>query len=180
MTWDFIARFAGASLPRDFLDEAVTVGLDEARHFILVNERLEALGAKYGDLPAHEGLWEAAYNTRHDIMARLAIVPMVLEARGIDVAPPMIAQVRKAGHDELADAMQIIYDDEITHVAFGVKWFKYQCERDGAAPEPVFHDLVRTYFRGGLKPPFNEQARASAGLTPPFYKPMVAQNINKL
>jgi uncharacterized ferritin-like protein (DUF455 family) len=173
MTWDLIARFADVPLPRAFLDQAVTIGLEEARHFVMMNARLEELGARYGDLPAHAGLWEAAQETGHDLLARLAIVPLVLEARGLDVSPAMIAQIERAGQPALAASLEVIYRDEIGHVAFGARWFKHLCAERGLKPEPTFQDIVRRHFRGGLKPPFNDAARAEAGLTPGFYRPLL-------
>lgn len=172
MTWDTVARFADAPLPRAFLDEAVQVGLDEARHFVMINERLEQLGARYGDLPAHGNLWEAARTTSDDLMARLAIVPLVLEARGLDVSPAMIAQVEGAGHMGIAESLRVIYRDEITHVAFGARWFIHLCKERSLPPEASFQDLVRRYFRGAVKAPFNDEARRAAGLSEAFYKPL--------
>lgn len=170
MTWDLIARFADTALPQRFLDEAVQVGLEEARHFVMMEQRLRELGAAYGDLPAHGGLWEAAQRTGHDLLARLAIVPLVLEARGLDVTPGMIEQVERSGHKPVAASLRIIYRDEITHVAFGTRWFKHLCSERNLRPESTFQSLVRQHFRGGLRPPFNEDARTKAGLTPGFYK----------
>ncbi len=174
LTWDLIARFFDAPLPRSFLDDWVHVGLDEARHFGLLQRRLEELGGAYGDLPAHDGLWEAAQETGHSLRARLAIVPLVLEARGLDVTPPMMARAEAAGDDKTASILSVIYHDEKRHVAYGAKWFRYVCERDGITPEPEFQRLVRKHFKGSLKPPFNDKARSEAGLTPGFYKPLAA------
>ncbi|MEL6297663.1 MAG: ferritin-like domain-containing protein [Pseudomonadota bacterium] len=172
MTWDLVARFVGQPMPRTFFDNWVQVGLEEAKHFDLLRKRLVALGGSYGDLPAHDGLWQAAAATGHDLAARLAIVPLVLEARGLDVTPPMIEKLKAADDQPSAQILEIIYRDEKRHVAFGTKWFRYLCERDGLAPEPRFHSLVRTHFKGGLKPPFNDRARSEAGLAPGFYKPL--------
>jgi uncharacterized ferritin-like protein (DUF455 family) len=174
LTWDLIARFVDAPMPRSFLDDWVHVGLDEARHFGLLARRLEALGGAYGDLPAHDGLWETAQETGHSLRARLAIVPLVLEARGLDVTPPMIAKAEDAGDHETAAILSTIYHDEKRHVAYGAKWFRYVCARDGIVPEPEFQLLVRRHFKGALKPPFNDKARSEAGLTPGFYKPLAA------
>lgn len=174
MTWDLIGRFHRADVPRAFFDNWVQVALEEAKHFALVSERLGELGAAYGDLPAHDGLWQSAQETGHDLLARCAIVPLVLEARGLDVQPAMLAKLRGHGDEASAKVLEIIYRDEKRHVAFGARWFRYLCERAGVAPEPTFHALVRTHFRAGLKPPFNEAARAEAGLTTGFYKPLVS------
>lgn len=172
LAWDIVGRFAHLPMPRAFYDDWVRVGTEEATHFTLISERLQRLGAAYGDLPAHDGLWQAAQETGHDIAARLAIVPLVLEARGLDVTPPMIERAKETGDDDTAAILEIIYRDEKGHVAIGAKWFRFICDRDGLVPEPTFHTLVRRHFRGGLKPPFNDRARSEAGLTPGFYRPL--------
>jgi uncharacterized ferritin-like protein (DUF455 family) len=138
----------------------------------MLDRRLKDLGAAYGDLPAHDGLWQAAEATGHDLTARLAVIPLVLEARGLDVTPSMAENLRANGDETTAAILDVIYRDEKRHVAFGSKWFRFLCDRERRAPEPAFHDLVRRYFRGPLKPPFNDRARSEAGLTPGFYKPL--------
>ncbi len=174
MTWDLIGRFAHVPMPTPFFDDWVRVGVEEAQHFELVNRRLAELGGTYGDLPAHDGLWQAAQATGHDLLARLAVVPLVLEARGLDVGPAMIESLTAANDSASAAVLEVIYRDEKHHVAFGARWFRFMCQRAGLAPEPTFHHLVRTCFRGPVKPPFNDRARAEAGLTPGFYKPLSA------
>ncbi len=174
MTWDLIARFAHEPMPRPFFDDWVQVGLEEAKHFNLLSKRLVELDGSYGDLPAHDGLWQAAHATGHDLLARLAIVPLILEARGLDVTPSMIENLKKAADQASAEIIEIIYRDEKRHVAFGMKWFRFMCQRRSLPLEATFHELVRTHFRGPLKPPFNEAARTAAGLSPGFYKPLTA------
>jgi uncharacterized ferritin-like protein (DUF455 family) len=174
MTWDLVARFTHMSMPRAFYDDWVQVGLEEAKHFKLIAARLRELGNGYGDLPAHDGLWQAAHATGQDLLARLAIVPLILEARGLDVTPAMIENLRKAGDDDSAAIIEIIYRDEKRHVAYGMKWFRFLCQRANLPLESTFHRLVRANFRGPLKPPFNEAARTEAGLTTGFYKPLTA------
>lgn len=174
MTWDLIARFAHVPMPKAFFDDWVRVGLEEALHFEMVDRRLGELGGSYGDLPAHDGLWQAAQATGHDLMARLAVVPLVLEARGLDVSPALIESLKRANDHASAAVIEVIYRDEKHHVAFGARWFRFMCLRAGLAPEPTFHALVRENFRGPVKPPFNDRARAEAGLTPGFYKPLSA------
>ncbi len=169
MAFDLLARFGDSPLPYSFFDEALKVGLEEADHYEMINGDLEILGARYGDLPAHGGLWDAVMTTRHDLLARLAIVPLVLEARGLDVSPMMIERVKASGEDNIVKTMQQIYRDEITHVAFGAKWFKFLCRHQNRDPKTTFHSLVREHFRGLLKPPFNVRARTSAGLPEEFY-----------
>ncbi len=174
MTWDLIARFANEPMPIAFFDDWVQVGLEEAKHFKLLRGRLNKLGGAYGDLPAHDGLWQAAASTGHDLLARLAVVPLILEARGLDVTPSMIENLKAAGDTDSADIIAVIYRDEKRHVAFGMKWFRFLCNRQGRPIEATFQNLVRQNFHGQLKPPFNEAARSEAGLTPGFYKPLTA------
>ena len=165
---DMAGRFGGEMEPR-FTGEWLAVAADEAMHFALLARRLAALGNNYGDLPAHDGLWEAAHATRHDLAARLAIVPMVLEARGLDVTPAMIERTRFVGDEATARILERIYSDEIRHVRSGTTWFAKVCEMSGSAPAATWQGLVETHFRGGLKPPFNDSARQAAGLPREFY-----------
>jgi uncharacterized ferritin-like protein (DUF455 family) len=169
LAWDIVARFASARLPRAFFGDWVGVGDDEARHFLLLDGRLRALGAGYGDLPAHDGLWQAAHATRHDLLARLAIVPLVLEARGLDVTPAMIARFERLGDGDSAEILKTIYRDEIGHVAAGRRWFEWLCAERGLAPVETWRDLVRRHFKGALKPPFNDAAREAAGFSSEYY-----------
>ena len=172
---DIVARFTGTGLPRAFYDDWVAVADDEARHFAMVADRLAEFGASYGDLPAHDGLWEAAETTAHDALARLAVVPMVLEARGLDVTPAMIANLRGAGDEVTASVLETILDEEIGHVAAGRKWFERICAKRGLDAVATFHSLVRRHFRGALKPPFNTEARARAGLALAYYEPLATR-----
>ena len=176
LAWDLLARFANRAPPRAFFDDWVAVAAEEAKHFALLAARLEALGAAYGDLPAHDGLWEAAAATSGDLLARLAVVPLVLEARGLDVTPAMIKRLEQAGDRESAAVLEIIYAEEIGHVAAGRRWFEHFCAVSGLAAEPTYHRLVRQYFRGALKPPFNTNARRAAGLSAGFYEPLVERD----
>jgi uncharacterized ferritin-like protein (DUF455 family) len=172
LAFDLAGRFAGEDMPRAFFDDWVGVGDDEARHFAMLQSRLAAHGATYGDLPAHDGLWQAAEETRHDLLARLAVVPMVLEARGLDVTPQMIGRLTDAGDHESAAVLETIYTEEQRHVGAGTRWFNFLCGEAGIEPEAAFHALVRRHFRGALKPPFNCAARHAAGLPPGFYEPL--------
>jgi len=167
---DIIARFARLSMPRSFYDGWVMVAREEARHFSLLRSRLADFNAAYGDLPAHDGLWEAAQRTGHDLKARLAVVPLVLEARGLDITPSLIRQINETGDTRTAEIFHIIYEDEKGHVAVGAKWFRFLCHKQGVDPSAEFQALVRRYFRGPLKPPFNDLARARSGITPGFYR----------
>ncbi|HRD74992.1 MAG TPA: ferritin-like domain-containing protein [Hyphomicrobiaceae bacterium] len=172
MTWDLIGRFHAESVPAAFFDDWVRVGYEEAAHFEMVTQRLGELGGSYGDLPAHDGLWQAAQATGHSLIARVAVVPLILEARGLDVSPALIASLTAAGDKASAAVIEVIYRDEKTHVACGSRWFRFLCEREGRPLEATFHRLVRENFRGPVKPPFNDAARSEAGLTPGFYKPL--------
>ena len=165
---DAAGRF-GAGLGARFVGDFLSVAADEAMHFSLLDRRLRTLGSYYGALPAHDGLWEAAYETRHDAAARLAIVPMVLEARGLDVTPPALARLHAAGDFSGERLLQRILDDEIRHVGFGTKHFVAVAEMRGESAEVLWKALVRRHFRGTLKPPFNDSARLAAGLSWSFY-----------
>lgn len=168
LAFDLVGRF-GARFPPAFTDDWISVGADEAMHFALLSRRLAALGAAYGDLPAHAGLWDAAAATAHDPLARLAVVPTVLEARGLDVTPTIIAALERAGDTRSAAILSRIYRDEIGHVAAGMRWFRFGCESAGLDPVPTWRELVRRHFRGTVKPPFNDSARREAGLSRDFY-----------
>jgi uncharacterized ferritin-like protein (DUF455 family) len=173
--WDIIARFTDQPMPTGFYDDWVRAADDEAKHFNLMADCLDSLGSHYGALPAHAGMWRAAEDTAHDLLARLAVVPMVLEARGLDVTPGMIDIFRKAKDGGAVAALETIYAEEVAHVAYGSKWFNWLCGRDGSDPKDVFHALVRRYFHSTLKPPFNEKKRAEAGLPPDFYWPLTEE-----
>jgi uncharacterized ferritin-like protein (DUF455 family) len=165
---DMAGRF-GAGMGKDFVTDFLAVAADEAMHFALLGRKLESLGSHYGALPAHAGLWEAAHATRHDVAARLAVVPMVLEARGLDVTPATLDRVRAAGDEHGARILSRILDDEIRHVAAGTKHFLRCAELAQAEPESLWQTLVKQHFRGHVKPPFNDSARLAAGLSRGFY-----------
>jgi len=173
--WDIIARFTGTPMPLGFYDDWVKSADEESKHFRLVSACLEELGSFYGELPAHAGMWRAAEDTVDDLLGRLSVVPMVLEARGLDVTPGMIGIFRKAGIDSAIAALETIYAEEVGHVAYGSKWFNFLCGRHELDPKETFHELVRKYFHGALKPPFNEEKRADAGLPPDFYWPLAEE-----
>jgi uncharacterized ferritin-like protein (DUF455 family) len=176
LAWDLVARFAGEELPRAFFDDWVKVAAEEAYHFELLAARLAELGTSYGDLPAHDGLWEAAAATADDLLARLAVVPLVLEARGLDVAPEMAARLERVGDTESAAILDRIYRDEIGHVAIGLRWFDTLCLARGLDPAMVFQDRARRFFKGDLKPPFNYPARDAAGFPRDYYEPRASGN----
>jgi uncharacterized ferritin-like protein (DUF455 family) len=165
---DMVGRF-GAGMGAEFIGDFLSVAADEAMHFALIERRLRALGSGYGALPAHDGLWEAAHATRGDVAARLAVVPMVLEARGLDVTPAMRERLLAVGDVSGARILQRILDDEIRHVRVGTKHFVALSRNGGQVPENHWKMLVQRHFRGALKPPFNDSARLAAGLSRDFY-----------
>jgi uncharacterized ferritin-like protein (DUF455 family) len=169
---DIIARFKNQDLPRAYYDDWIKIADEEALHFTLLCGRLGDFGAVYGDLPAHDGLWEAADNTAHDVLARLAVVPLVLEARGLDVTPAMIENLRRADDPKSVAVLERIYTCEIGHVAIGRRWFEWVAKQRALDPVTTWHELVRKYFKGSLKPPFNRAARDEAGLTTAYYEPL--------
>jgi uncharacterized ferritin-like protein (DUF455 family) len=169
LAFDMAGRF-GRDFPRDFVDDWLSVGADEAMHFALLDRRLRALGSHYGAMPAHDGLWEAAAATVHDPLARLAVVPMVLEARGLDVTPATITRFEAIDDEASARILRRILSDEIRHVGAGTKWFEFGCKANGFTPDSHWRALVSRYFRGMIKPPFNDSARRAAGLTLNYYQ----------
>jgi uncharacterized ferritin-like protein (DUF455 family) len=164
---DAAGRF-GAEMGREFVDDWLSVAADEAMHFALLSRRLRTLGSFYGALPAHDGLWDAARETAYDVAARLAIVPMVLEARALDISPQTIARFASAGDDRSARVLQRILDDEIRHVRFGTTHFVAVCEKRQESPPAAWKRLVAQHFHGAVKPPFNDSARHRAGLSREF------------
>ncbi|AZI36159.1 hypothetical protein NT2_04_01650 [Caenibius tardaugens NBRC 16725] len=165
---DMAGRF-GAQMGPGFVGDFLSVAADEAMHFAILQRHLRVLGSTYGDLPAHAGLWEAAEKTRHDVAARLAVVPMVLEARGLDVTPATITRVLDSGDVTGSRILQRILDDEIRHVRIGTTHFVAWCANKQKAPESHWKELVGRYFGGAIKPPFNDSARLAAGLSRDFY-----------
>jgi uncharacterized ferritin-like protein (DUF455 family) len=174
LAWDIIARFAHLNLPLAFYNDWVGVAVEEAEHFSALAGRLTDWGAAYGDLPAHDSLWDAAQVTADDLSARLAIIPMTLEARGIDTTPAAVERCRAADDPDTAAVLQQIYDDEIKHLAVGVRWFEYCCSLAKAQPQARYAELLAARFRGDLKPPFNLPARAKAGMDESYLKPWLS------
>ncbi|MGC1269369.1 MAG: ferritin-like domain-containing protein [Croceibacterium sp.] len=165
---DIAGRF-GAEMGRQFVDDFLAVAADEAMHFALAERKLRSMGAQYTCLPAHNGLWDAALATRHDVAARLALVPMVLEARALDATPATLERVQSAGDAGGARILQRILDDEIRHVRFGATHFAAWCENHAVEPESHWKTLVARHFHGAIKPPFNDSARLAAGLSRDWY-----------
>ena len=156
-------RFAG--FPDSFYTDWLKVAAEEALHFTLLREHLNSLGADYGDFDAHDGLWLMTARTAHDAVARLALVPRTLEARGLDATPPLQAKLAKAGDTRAVAILDVILRDEIGHVEIGNRWYRFACERAGLDPVALYPDLVRRYAAPKLRPPFNEAARRAAGFS---------------
>lgn len=161
LAWDAVYRFR--DMPPAFHADWVAVANDEARHFTLLRARLRELGHDYGDFDAHNGLWEMAEKTARDGLARMALVPRVLEARGLDVTPGMIVRLRGLGDNATADILEVILREEVAHVAAGSRWYRWHCERAGLEPRARFRELLREYASGVLHKPFNMEARLQAG-----------------
>lgn len=159
------AAYRFRDMPDGFAEDWLLVAADEARHFLMVSERLEELDSWYGSLDAHAGLWNMALKTDHDVMVRMALVPRVLEARGLDVAPPMIEKFQQNDDKASADILSVIFNDEIEHVRIGNHWFRYTCEQRDLAPSEVFADLLRQHSKGVLRGPYNTEARVQAGFS---------------
>lgn len=167
---DMIVRFQNHNLPDQFFIDWLKVVYDEARHFKMLSGYLKNYNSFYGAYPAHNSLWDAAYDTRHDLGARLAVVPMVLEARGLDVTPGMIKAFQEQNDIELVNILTEIYNDEITHVHIGVKWFEFVTGKPIEQATLLFHNYLKKYFRGRLIPPFNIPARDKALMPRTFYQ----------
>ncbi|MFN3963867.1 MAG: ferritin-like domain-containing protein [Silanimonas lenta] len=161
LAWDAVYRFR--DFPPGFAEDFVRTADDEARHFQLLAARLGELGHAYGDFDAHNGLWEMAEKTAHSALARMALVPRVLEARGLDVTPGLIARLRDVGDMESIAVLEVILREEVAHVAAGSRWFRWLCEQEGRKPWPTFAGLVRAYGSQAVRGPFNLEARRAAG-----------------
>ena len=160
---DAVYRFS--NMPREFYTDWLKVAVEEAHHFELLAERLNELGYRYGDFPAHGSLWEMAVKTETGVLERMAMVPRVYEARGLDVTPGMIERLQKMGDSRSADILVLILRDEIGHVAAGNRWYLWACEQANQDPQQTFKDLIQEYRPGPVKGPFNYEARLQAGFT---------------
>ncbi|WP_237264034.1 ferritin-like domain-containing protein [Thiomicrorhabdus immobilis] len=160
---DAIYRFQ--EMPYEFYRDWLGVAGEEAYHFQMVREHLNSLGYEYGDMAAHDGLWMTTYETDHDPLIRMALVPRTLEARGLDVTPPMISKLRSIGDKRGVEILKILLRDEIGHVEVGTRWFRYLCEQRALDPFEAFQQIIRDYFHGDLRGPFNFDARQQAGFS---------------
>lgn len=163
LAWDCVWRFA--DMPHAFYDDWVRVAAEETEHFALLAERLSELDCAYGDLPAHNGLWEMAEKTSDDLTARMAMVPRYLEARGLDVTPGMIARMEKLHDQRSAAILRIIYEQEIGHVDVGSRWFRWSCGLNNLDPDMEFERLLHQFLGRPAKGPFNLEARRAAGFS---------------
>lgn len=164
LAWDAVYRFR--DMPAAFYADWIAVADDEARHFLLLERRLADFGLDYGDLPAHDGLWDMARRTAGRCLERMALVPRVLEARGLDVTPGMIERLRAVGDTATIAILEQILSEEVAHVAAGTRWFAWCCEREGVDATDTFEQLLQRCGRGTLKGPFNRRDRLAAGFTP--------------
>ncbi|MFV1992823.1 MAG: ferritin-like domain-containing protein [Acidiferrobacterales bacterium] len=160
---DIIARFQ--DMPRQFYQDWIRVAAEEASHFDLLNTRLISLGSRYGDLPVHNGLWTMATKTANDVLDRLALVPRMLEARGLDVTPDMINRLLEINDHETADILKKILADEIGHVKIGSQWFSYVCKKRGLDSFTTFFELLRKNAGNQIRKPINHEARKLAGFS---------------
>jgi uncharacterized ferritin-like protein (DUF455 family) len=161
-------------MPRAYYGDWLSVAVDEARHFELLTDRLHALGFAYGDFPAHGGLWSMAVKTADSCLVRMALVPRVLEARGLDVTPGMIERLDAVGDHETVDVLGVILDEEVRHVAIGTQWFRHCCRAQGLAPLETFLELLRARYDGLPRGPFNLPARRRAGFSEHELKALTA------
>ena len=160
---DAVYRFH--DLPADFYSDWLRVAEEEAYHFGLLCEHLRTLGHNYGDFEAHNGLWEMAVDTAHDAMIRMALVPRVLEARGLDVTPGIMQKLADIGDNRAVEILEIIQRDEVGHVEIGTRWFRYLCKQRKLEPEATFRDLLSRYMKGKIKGPLDREARRQAGFS---------------
>ena len=161
LAWDAIQRFP--DMPPAYQADWLKVAAEEAEHFLMMRERLQALGYDYGDMPAHDGLWDMAQRTAGDVLERMALVPRVLEARGLDVTPGMIERLRDVGDHDTADRLAIILRDEVGHVAIGNRWFNTTCAARHLDPLKTFASLLQQHLNGQIRCPLNRDARLRAG-----------------
>jgi uncharacterized ferritin-like protein (DUF455 family) len=163
LAWDAVYRFRG--MPVEYYADWVRVAGEEAAHFLLLRDHLHTLGYDYGDFEAHNGLWEMAQKTAHDPLVRMALVPRVLEARGLDVTPAMIERLKQAGDRRAVEILDVILREEIDHVAIGSRWFHYLCNQRGVDAGAAFRQLLDEYMRGRIKGPLHREARLRAGFS---------------
>ena len=174
---DAVYRFR--HMPEQFYSDWLRVAAEEASHFLMLEQYLNDHEARYGDYDAHNGLWEMALKTDHDVMVRMALVPRVLEARGLDVTPGMIARLKTVGEQELVDILEIIHGEEIGHVLIGTRWFNFTCEQRTLSAAGTFSRLLNDYMNGSIQGPFDEDSRLQAGFTEDEMQHLLEMSTNK-
>ena len=157
------AAYRFRQMPDDFITDWLRVAAEESRHFTLISDYLIDLDSSYGAFQAHNGLWDMVCRTRHNVLHRMALVPRVMEARGLDVTPGMMEKFRQIGDLCSVDILQVIYEEEIGHVAIGNRWYHYCCEQEQVDSQATFQRLIDEYFDGKLRGPINRKARLEAG-----------------
>lgn len=163
LAWDLIYRFQ--NMPKDFYLDWTRVAAEETKHFQLLQSQLRTLGYEYGDFPAHNGLWDIAEQTEHDVLLRLAVVPRILEARGLDVTPGLISRFRQIKDESTSSILELILEEEIGHVKTGTKWYRYQCEKLNLEPEEKFRQIAKEYMPANNTKKINYKARLMAGFS---------------
>lgn len=160
LAWDLIYRFQ--DMPEDFYFDWTRVAAEETKHFQLLQSQLHSLGYEYGDFPAHNGLWDIAGQTAHDLLLRLAVVPRILEARGLDVTPALISRFLQIKDESTSSILELILEEEIGHVKTGTKWYRYQCEKLNLEPEEKFKQIAKEYMPSNNTKKINNEARLIA------------------
>lgn len=160
---DAVCRFR--DMPKEYYSDWLSVAADEARHFQLLQHRLHQLGSEYGEHPAHNGLWEMAEKTTDSCLVRMALVPRVLEARGLDVTPAMMQRLQAVEDEDTVAVLRVILEEEVGHVAIGSRWFTWCCEQQGHDPDSTFLNLLESRYNGTVRGPFNRDARLLAGFS---------------
>lgn len=163
LAWDLIYRFQ--DMPDEFYLDWARVAAEETKHFKLLREHLISMAYNYGDFPAHDGLWTIAEQTQHDILLRLAVVPRIMEARGLDVTPGLIERFRQIKDDKMVLILELILEEEIGHVLVGTKWYRYLCEKMNQSPEEKFREIVNDFLPSAKTKKINENARLKAGFS---------------
>jgi len=165
LSWDIIARFSAENLPIKFYNDWIKIAKEESEHFSLLNNRLKSLNSYYGSLVAHGEIWELSAKTNHNLLVRLAVIPMVLEARGLDATPLIIEKLNSSGDKLSSSYLKKIYEDEINHVAIGEYWFRWMCILEKKDPKNEWMRIVKNYIPNLIKPPLNLKARKKAGIS---------------
>lgn len=163
LAWDLICRFQ--DMPNEFYIDWAQVAAEETKHFKLLQGLLDDAGYEYGDFPAHDGLWKIAEQTAHDLLLRLAVVPRIMEAKGLDVTPGLIERFRKIEDENTCAVLELILKEEIGHVNRGTKWYRYQCQQLNRSPDELFKEIAKEYLPSTNSKNINRQARLMAGFS---------------